>query len=80
MTDPRDDYWYDQFWEGVETDEDDGVSAVRLLGEMLDDEVIRRDGDWLVGRPIGKRTFLTTGDQHLIRRIEDAVAGAQETP
>lgn len=72
-----DDDWYEVFWDALYPfdDEDDGTSATRIIGELFAAEVIRRDGDVLVGRPNQKRT-LDTSAQYLVRRIEDAAREA----
>jgi len=77
----RDSEWYDEFWSGVDVDEDEQISAVRLIGEMYADGVIDRDGDYLIGNdpesPEQSRTWLSTGDQHLVRMVFDAVDGIE---
>lgn len=71
----RTDDWYDAFWDSLEVEEDDGISAARLIGEMYADGVIRRDGDDIIGRN-GCKTTLTAYDQLLVRRIIEAVDDA----
>jgi hypothetical protein len=70
------DGWFDEFWEGIDPSEDDGITAVRLIGELLASESIWRDGDNLVGRN-GSKNGLSADDQHLVRRIEAAVERAR---
>jgi hypothetical protein len=67
--------WFDEFWERIDVSEDDGVSAARLLGELLDQGTLVRDGDRLLGG--GPPTDLSPDDQFLVRRIENAANGAR---
>lgn len=70
--------WFDEFWSAVDMDDDtDGVSAVRLIGELFAAEAMWRDGDYLVGRS-GAKVWLSSEDQYLVRRIEGAVDHARE--
>ena len=79
----RDSEWYDEFWTQcrLEVNEDEGTSAIRLLGELYADGVIDRDGDYLVGNdpenPEQSRTYLNTSDQYIVRCIFDAVDGIE---
>lgn len=70
--------WFDAFWESMDDpSEDDGTSAIRLIGELFASDGVWRDGDYLKGR-MGAATHLSPDDQHLIRRIEQAVEAARE--
>lgn len=64
----------DSFWENLSQIDDieDGVNAVRLLAEMYTDGLYMRNGDFLIGTNGGK-TYLNIDDQHLMRRIIEAV-------
>lgn len=67
------DGFFDEFWEHVNADEDDGTNAVRLLGEMFATTMIWRDGDDLVAGDDGvRRLSLSREDQFLVRAIEEA--------
>lgn len=85
MTDLTSD-WYDAFWENLgDLDiDDDGASAIRLIGELLTQRAVNRYGDGLIGDE-GNEVDLTASDQFLVRRIQDAAAAAtaeliRETP
>ena len=64
--------WIDDFWENMpDLDNDQCVSTVRLLAELLAGGLFWRDGDELVGRN-DYRVVLGADDQWLIRKIEEA--------
>lgn len=65
------DEWYEVFWENMEVSEEDGVNAVRILGEMFSNGVYIRDGDILKGRE-GYTFNLSKDDQYLVREIIEA--------
>lgn len=70
--------WFDEFWCSFDGgDDEDGVSAVRLVGELFAAEAIWRDGDKLIGKG-GNVVWMNPGDQFLVRRIEDAVEYARK--
>lgn len=72
----RDGDWYEQFWVFSSETIDvtiDGVSALRLLAELLDEGTLEREGDDLVGS-IDTWFTLDTNDGHLIRRLEDVIS------
>lgn len=64
----RNEDWFDTFWCEINPNEDEGVSAVRILAEMFMDNLYWRDGDVLVGIE-GNRFNLTKDDQYLMRTI-----------
>jgi hypothetical protein len=75
------DDWYDEFWEALpaiyadpDKEYDEVVQPlIRLFAELLAGEVLRRDGDLLIGRGgMDDALRLCAGDQYLIRLIEDA--------
>lgn len=67
--------WYEEFWTSLEvSEEEDGMSAIRLIGEMLAASVLRREGDALYpGVLDGYPSLqLDAEDQYLVRRIAQA--------
>lgn len=70
----RDDYWFDQFWENLYSSdaEDDGLSAIAMIGMLIDSGVLQRHGDYLSRG--SSLVGLSAEQQFLIRRIEDAVS------
>lgn len=75
--DTPDHVWFDDFWTALYEDEDDRISAVRLIGEMFSERLIARDGDYVNGVS-GNTLDLDARDQFLIRRIEEAARAADE--
>lgn len=73
-----DEEWFEDFWNAVSAlpDEEDGISAARLIGELLAGRVIHRAGDELCSVADTKTIWLSARDQHLVRRIEDAARHA----
>ncbi len=70
---------YEEFWNNLyqEDDAEDGVNAIRILAELYAEGVYMRDGDFLLGQHLSK-SYLARDDQHLIRRITEAVDQSTE--
>jgi len=82
MSETQSDEWYEEFWESIngsiETDDvDNGITAITILGELLNDCILR-DGDYLVGDETRGRVWMSANDAHLMRRIQDAVDAANK--
>lgn len=74
------DTWYEDFFQSLPPiGEDEGVTAVRLLGELIHCGALGRDGDEL-GDNAHYSIHLSPDDQWLVRKIEDAVNAATEAP
>lgn len=71
------DGYFDAFWDHIDpVNDDDGTSALRLIGEMFATNLLWRDGDYLRSGDAGMLS-LTAGDQYLVRRIQDAAEAAR---
>lgn len=69
------DEWYEVFWDNLEINEEDGVNAARILGELFSRGLYHRNGDLLIGEE-GNTFNLNKDDQYLVREIIDAVLEA----
>jgi hypothetical protein len=77
MADIGTEAWAEVFWEADLDSTDDGGRAIRILGELFSANVIHRVGDDLWDRGMNVALRLSTEDQYLVRRIEDAARVAQ---
>lgn len=78
VTDEREQDWFDEFWSTISievSDEDYAVPLAALFAQLIDADMIWRDGDKLVGRN-GDSITLDRDVQYLVRCIEDAAIAA----